>query len=137
MDEAGVTITHPLEFIICCTAYILVSIPDYTCHPFRRLAFTISWHESITQALDSGLALERGQACLKHELHCVHELIRIRPNSKEGLDSQMLEELIALGIPSAHEHDHLMVELERVGLEFHALAHGHNQLVAYSLQRNL
>ena len=45
----------------------------------------------------------------------------MRANRQERLDGELLEQLIALGISSTHEHDHLMGQLERVGLKFDSL----------------
>lgn len=45
----------------------------------------------------------------------------MRANRQERLDGELLEQLVTLRVSSTHEHDHLMGQLERIGLKFDSL----------------
>lgn len=51
----------------------------------------------------------------------IDELIRVRSNGEEGFDGELLEDSVALRVSTSHQDDHLVVELEGVGLEFDSL----------------
>lgn len=75
-------------------------------------------HEAVPQPLDRRFPLERRQTGAQHQMHRIDQLIGVRPDRQKGLDGELVEQLEALRVGSAHEGHHLAVELERVGLEF-------------------
>lgn len=51
----------------------------------------------------------------------ITQLIGMWSDSEEGFDGELREHLVALRVATAHQSDHLVVELEAVWLEFYAL----------------
>lgn len=113
--------TYSLEFIIHCAPHVLMCVLDNRHHMIRCLALTEPESEAVLQSLDRSLTFERRETRVQHELHHADKLFCMRANSEEGFHSEVLEKLIPLRVPSAHKYNHLMVELERMCLEFDAL----------------
>lgn len=76
--------------------------------------------EAIAQSADCGLALEAREARSEHELCSRYELWRMWAQREEGGHAELLEERVALRVSSAHQHDHLVIQLERARLELDA-----------------
>ena len=95
-------------------------ILDDAHHVLRSVALVDAKGEALAQAPDRPLAFEAGEAGAEHELHGRDELWRVRAEREEGGDAELLEERVALGIASAHQDDHLVVQLERAGLKLHS-----------------
>ena len=107
-----------LEPVVQARPEIVVRIPDDAHHVLCRLPLAEVQHEPVPEPLDCRLALEARQARAEHEVDRVDELVGVRPDGQERLDCELVEQLEPLRVGSAHERDHLAVELERVGLEF-------------------
>ena len=76
--------------------------------------------EAVAQSANRGLALEARKTRPEHELRGRDELRRMRAQREEGSDTELLEERVALGVSSAHQHDHFVIQLERARLELDA-----------------
>jgi len=113
-------ILQPLEFVVDLAPHVLVRVFDDAHHVIRSTALVEAKREALAQATDRALALEAGEASAEHELHGCDELRRVRAKREEGGDAELLEERVALGAAPAHEDDHLVVQLERAGLELYA-----------------
>jgi len=81
-------------------------------HEICGLAFAYAKREAVAQPTDRALALEGRKACAEHELHGRDELWRVWAKREEGGDAELLEERVALRVAPAHQHDHLVVQLE-------------------------
>ena len=112
--------THALEFIVDLAPHVLVRIFDDAHHVIRGMAFVEANCEALAQPTNRSLTLEAGEASAEHELHGGDELRRVRAKREEGGDAELLEERVALGVAPAHQDDHLVVQLERAGLELHS-----------------
>ena len=97
-----------------------MSISDDAHHVLRSMALVEAKREALAQTPDRTLALEAWKARAEHELHGRDELRCVRAERKEGGDAKLLEERVALGTASAHQDNHLVVELERARLELDA-----------------
>ena len=86
-------------------------------HILRRSPLSELKLESIPEPLDRSFALERGELGAEHKVARIAKLISVRPDRQESLDCELGEHPVSLRSPSAHQADHLMVELERAWLE--------------------
>lgn len=98
-----------------------MGIPHHSHHMLRCLALIQCQRKPIAQTPDRAFAFERREASIEHKLDSAYQLLGVWSNSEERLDGKVLEELVSLGVPSAHQYDHLMVEFERVRFEFDTL----------------
>lgn len=101
--------THPLEFVVCNATHILVCVLDDAHHPFRSLPFIQVGCKSVTKSFYGWLSFEGRQVSPKHQFDCADNSVHVRADSKEGLDSQLLEKSVSLRISSAHKHNHFMI----------------------------
>lgn len=92
-------------------------IADHAHHVIRRCPFAQLQLEPLSQPLDGWFALERWQFRTEHEVRRVDELVGVRPDGEERLDGEFGKHFVTRRIASAHDCNHLVVELERVGLE--------------------
>lgn len=88
--------THPLEFIIRGTPYVLMGVLHDTHHQTRSAPLTHSQREPLSQPFDRALSFERGKSGVEHQPNGINELVGVRPQSEECFDGQMLEHGITL-----------------------------------------
>lgn len=93
---------YPLKFVVSRAPHIFMGIPDDGHYPLCGLSLVNSRSEAFPQSSDGGLSLERWQARVEHELYSANQLVHMWSDGKECLDCELLEQLVSLGIPSAH-----------------------------------
>ena len=87
-------------------------ITDDVHHPFCRLAFVVSEREALPKTTNSAFALETRETSVEHQLDSADELVGMWTDGEEAFDGEVLEEVVTLRVPPAHENDHLVIELE-------------------------
>ena len=87
-------------------------ITDSVHHPFCRLAFVAPECEALPKTTNGAFALETRETSVEHQLDSADELIGVRTDGKEAFDGEVLEEVVTLRVPPAHENNHLVIELE-------------------------
>lgn len=111
------TVLKPLELVIDHRTVVLVGVLDDSDHVICGCFLAQLQLEPISQSFDRGFSLEGWQAGSQHEMHGVHELIRVWSDGQERLDREFAEHAEALTVAPAHQSDHLVVELETIWLE--------------------
>ena len=94
--EKDTSPTHPLEFVICGTPHILMSVFHDTHHPIRSTPLTQSQREPIPQPFNRALSFERGKPGVEHQPSGVNKLVRVGSQSEERFDREMLEHGVTL-----------------------------------------
>ena len=112
---------HSLKLVVSYASHILVGVLYNAHHEICSLALVKAQSKSFSEPPDRWLSFERGKLCAKHKLDSADYLFRMGSDCKERLDSKLLKERVAAGIPSSHEHNHFVIQLEGIGLEFDTL----------------
>ena len=97
-----------LDEVVDRATHVAVRVLD---EPLRMRGGFVLGHvglETLTQAVERGLALEGRQICAEHEATRCNDLVRKWAAREEGFDDQLLKHSKAGGVVATHDSDHFM-----------------------------